>query len=117
MLARLSVVFVVYFAATVALAQDPAATEPLATEPQGGLIVADLEQQLTSGLKIRLEEEQKFVDAVIVLVEQKRLPVSLVKSAFHWSRRKNPKVPYPYFERAMRLTAEKIGVAIVVPTG
>jgi hypothetical protein len=111
----LLVVLVLCFARGI-FAQDSNGAEGLATEPQGGVIIADLEQQLTAGLKIRREEEQRFVDAVMALVEQKQLPVSLVKSVFHWSRRKNPKVPYPYFERAMRLTAEKIGVEIIVPT-
>ena len=45
----------------------------------------------------------------------KRLPVSLVKSVFHWSRRSRQSA-LPIFQRAMRLTAEKIGVEIVVST-
>lgn len=114
MLIRIAFFLVVLLATRFAVAQDQAAFEPLATEPQGGVIVADLEQQLLAGLKIRREQEQKFIAAVINLVEEKRLPVSLVKSIFHWSRRKNPKVPFPYFERGMRITAEKVGVQIVV---
>ena len=115
MLARILAVAVVLLLARTALAQGPFVQEPLATESPGGTIVADLEEQLTAGLKIRREEEEKFVATVIELVEEGRLPVSLVKSAFHWSRRKNAKTPFPYFERALRLTAEKIGVEIVVP--
>jgi hypothetical protein len=116
MVTRISLFVLTLLVANIAVAQDAGVTEPLATEAGGGIIVADLEQQLTAGLKLRRDQEKAFVDAVISHVEQKRLPVSLVKSVFHWSRRKNPKVPYPYFERAMRLTAEKIGVEIVVPT-
>lgn len=116
MIARTIVIALLLGLASAAVAQDAGVTEPLATEAGGGIIVADLEQQLTAGLKLRRDQEKAFVEAVISLVEQKRLPVSLVKSVFHWSRRKNPKVPYPYFERAMRLTAERIGVEIVVPT-
>jgi hypothetical protein len=114
MIARLLVFALVLLAARCAAAQDN--FQSLATEPQGGVIIADLEEQLTAGLKIRREEEERFVAAVLQLVEEKRLPVSMVKSVFHWARRKNAKVPYPYFERAMRLTAAKIGVEIIVPT-
>jgi hypothetical protein len=115
MLLRSLLVSVMLLAACSAMAQD-SATTPLATESQGGIIVADLEEQLFAGLKLRRDEEKAFVAAVINLVETKRLPVSLVKSVFHWARRKNSKTPFPYFERAMRLTAERIGVEIVVPT-
>ena len=115
MFARYLPIVLLFSLAGPALAQDAVATPSLETESQGGILVADLEQQLMAGLNIRREEEKKFVNAVISLVEAKRIPVSLVKSVFHWSRRKNPKVPYPYFERAMRLTAEKINVVIVVP--
>lgn len=116
MLARTLAFALALLSAGSAFAQDQFVPEPLAGDAQGGIIIADLEDQLTAGLKIRQAEEERFVAAVLMLVEEKRLPVSLVKSVFHWSRRKNPKVPFPYFERAMRLTAEKIGVEIVVPT-
>ena len=55
--------------ANVVFAQDGGVTEPLSTETQGGTIVADLEQQLTAGLKLRLDQEKAFVDAVLGLLK------------------------------------------------
>ena len=46
------------------------------------------------------------------LVRNGRLPISVVKGSFQYARRRNLVIPYPYFERVMRLRAQKLGVAI-----
>jgi hypothetical protein len=115
MLLRCLSVVCVLLCAALASAQDEFGSNAIATDAQGGTIVADLEQQLMAGLKVRRDVEKAFVLKVVELVEQKVLPVSIVKSSFHWARRKNPKVPFPYFERSLRITADKIGVEIIVP--
>lgn len=73
--------------------------------------VASLKDQLQDGLQARLPREFAFVDHVVKLVNEGKLPRSLVDSTFLWARPKKP-YPFPYFERALRIRAARIGVAL-----
>jgi hypothetical protein len=76
--------------------------------------VADLKDQLKNGLLARRPEDRAFLDRVVQMVEEDRLPIDLVKGTFHWARRKKP-YPYnafPYFERALRTRAAELGIKI-----
>ena len=73
--------------------------------------VADLKQTLEKGLKARRPAEFAFIAKVVNLVNQKKLTLRLVLSTFKWARNKRPH-PYPYFQRAMRTQAAKLGVTI-----
>jgi hypothetical protein len=83
----------------------------LPPQPATAAQVADLQEQLEFGLKTRRPAEIAFIARVVTLVEQDRLPLALVKSTFQWARPKQPR-PFPYFERAMRIRAARIGVQI-----
>ena len=72
----------------------------------------DLRDQLYFGLRTFLPEQQAFVDDVVARVEAGELPRSMVNVVFVWSRKRRPKIPYPYFEFVMRLLAEKRGVIL-----
>lgn len=76
--------------------------------------VAGLQQQLENGLQARLPREFQFIARVVALVQQKKLPLPLVQSTFVWARRQvtGRKYPFPYFERALRIRAKRIGVEI-----
>src|SRR5688500_10871699 len=72
--------------------------------------VADLKQQLESGLKARRPEEFEFIEKVVTMVGNDTLPLDLVMSTFLWTR-KNPKAreyPFVYFQRALRERAKKL---------
>ena len=73
--------------------------------------VADLQDQLVSGLKVRRPVDLAFIARVIRLVEQDRLPLSMVLSTHQWAYPKTPR-PFPYFQRAMRIRAARIGVQL-----
>jgi hypothetical protein len=73
--------------------------------------VADLQEQLEDGLKARLPREFAFIDRVVALVREGRLPLDLVKGTFQWARSKRP-YPFPYFERGLRLRAAKLGITL-----
>jgi hypothetical protein len=73
--------------------------------------VANLQEQLESGLKARRPAEFAFIRRVVSLVQQGRLPLPLVVSTFRWAQAKY-KHPLPYFERALRIRAARIGVQI-----
>ena len=72
----------------------------------------ELKQQLYFGLRTFLPEQQAFLDEVVARVDSGELPRSMVNVVFVWSRKRRPKIPYPYFEIAMRLLAEKRGVIL-----
>ncbi len=79
-----------------------------------GQRVADLQDLLEKGLRARLPREFRFIRRVVRLVEQGKLPLPMVISTFEWARRQvvGRKYPFPYFERALRLRARRIGVTI-----
>lgn len=70
-----------------------------------------LEDVLTKGLRARRPAEFKFVSNVCDSVQRGEIPRSLVQRTFLWARRKN-KHPFQYFERAMQIQAEKLGVVL-----
>lgn len=76
--------------------------------------VGDLKDQLEKGLKARRPAELAFIAHVVVLVETKKLPLPLVKSVFQWARKRGAKTnyPFPYFKRALRIRAKKLGIII-----
>jgi hypothetical protein len=85
----------------------PPAENPAAVEGA----VANLKVQLQAGLKARLPGEFAFIDRVVAMVEQKKLPFDLVQSTFMWARVKKP-YPFPYFENGLRTRAAKQGIEI-----
>lgn len=72
-----------------------------------------LKDTLEKGLKARLPTEFAFINRVVTLVDQGRLPRKLVLGTFDYARKKgHPKYPFPRFQRAMILRAAKIGVRL-----
>jgi hypothetical protein len=77
----------------------------------GGVTLPTLKQQLQIGLLARTPDEQAFVDEVVSMVNSGELPLSLVQSTFLWARRHKP-YPMQYFERALRVRANELGISI-----
>jgi len=67
-----------------------------------------LREQLKLGLKARREIEFKYIESVAKSVENKTLPLELVRSTFLWARKKKP-YPFQYFQRGLRIRASKAG--------
>ena len=76
--------------------------------------IASLEDQLTKGLRAVTPEQQQFVHLVVTLVEQGRLPRALVNLVYKWALERNPSVPFPYFEYALKVLAKRRGVQMVI---
>ncbi len=77
----------------------------------GGVTVPTLKQQLQTGLLARTPQEQEFLDKVVAMVDSGELPLGLVQSTFLWARRHRP-YPMQYFERALRIRANDVGISI-----
>src|SRR5690606_32392281 len=70
-----------------------------------------LNDLLARGLRARRVEEFEFIDKVVELVEQNKLPLRLVQAAYLWSRNKRP-YPMIYFQQALIRLAAREGIAI-----
>ena len=72
------------------------------------------ETQLQAVLRTRFPEEQQFVGSIVYLVQTEKIPKNIVDSAWLWVRKNRPTTNYPfvYFERVLRLEAEKLKLEI-----
>jgi len=78
-----------------------------------------LRDQLTSGLRATTKTDKAFIDQVVILVEQGKLPRRLVDGTFLWARdraaRRSPTRrlrPMVYFQPALVARAKRIGVQL-----
>lgn len=90
----------------------PVAAQEVQAAASQGQVGADV-QKLGDQLKARLyatrDDEKAYIDAVVKLVDQGKLPRSLVQSTFQWARFKKPR-PIIYFFKALEIRAEKMGL-------
>ena len=69
------------------------------------------EAQLNAVLMTRRLEERAYIEQVVQLVADQKLPKRIVDSSWLWIRKNRPNTrnPFVYFERILRLQAEKLG--------
>lgn len=75
-----------------------------------GVQVATLEQQLINRLKATTEDRQAYIRLVVQKTETGELETARVIGIERYAIRRNPNFPFPYFERAMRHEASKLGI-------
>ena len=77
----------------------------------------EFERQLNAILKTRRDEEKEFVGQVVNQIRLGLIPSKLVTTSFKWVRNKRPTTKYPfiYFERVLRLQAERLGMEDEIP--
>ncbi|MEM9367752.1 MAG: hypothetical protein AAGD07_17310 [Planctomycetota bacterium] len=73
---------------------------------------ARLEEQLINRLRATREEQKAYIRYVVNLVENDRLETRLVVAVERYALRRKPLYAFPFFERALRFEAAKIGVAL-----
>lgn len=84
-----------------------------ATEPATARgAIASLEERLKAGLRVQAPADVAFCDRVIERVRSGDLPAQLVDSTYLWAVRRGRKYPFPAFQYALRLKAEKLGVSL-----
>ncbi|WP_145097281.1 hypothetical protein [Anatilimnocola aggregata] len=71
-----------------------------------------LADRLNAGLKCRRPEEFAFVEAVVLLVDQKKLTTELVLGTYRWAAEQRPDFPFYYFQYGLRRRAAAIGVTV-----
>jgi hypothetical protein len=76
------------------------------------LNTVELRIQLQNGLRVFLPEQVAFLNAALAAVDSGRIPRSMINMVYVWAIRRNPKVPFPYFEVALRTLADRRGVTL-----
>lgn len=71
----------------------------------------ELRSLLEVGLKPASAQQAAFLDKIVELVGEGRLPLEMVEGTFIWARRQSGWA-YPYFEQALRLRARRAGIKI-----
>ncbi len=66
-----------------------------------------LHQMLTKGLKATRENEKLYIDRVVLLVAEDKLPLSLVYASFDYARKRRPDYPFPYFHYSLTTLAKR----------
>ncbi len=75
------------------------------------------ETQLNAILKTRLEQEKEFVKGIVDQVRAENLSTRLINTSFKWVRNKRPNVKnsFIYFERVLRILANRQGLGEFIP--
>jgi len=84
----------------------------LGAEQPNATKAVSLEDQLKTGLRARSPEDVAFIKDVVSLVQRGELPAKLVNSTYIWAIQHQRKYPFPAFERALRIQADKLGVGL-----
>ncbi len=74
--------------------------------------IAPLSDQLNQGLRAVTPAQKRFVSVVVAYVERGRLPRALVNLVYSWALKRNSRMPFPYFEYALRVLAKRRGVTL-----
>ena len=71
-----------------------------------------LRELLIKGLKVTRKDEEAFIDYVVELVVEQRLPVALVYASFQYARKQRPDIPFPYFVYSLQSLARRNKIEI-----
>ena len=74
--------------------------------------VATLEELLINQLRATTEDRKAYIRMVIQLVDAGTFEKRHLIAIQRYALRRNPDFPFPYFERAMRFEAEKLGITL-----
>jgi len=77
--------------------------------PASATRVATLEDQLINRLKATTEDRQAYIRLVVAKTEAGIFDRGRILAFERYAMRKNPQLPFPYFERVMRVEAERVG--------
>lgn len=72
--------------------------------------VVSLEDQLKNGLRVSRPKQQAFIKVVVHHVDHGKLPRAMVTLVYDWAIKRNPAVPFPYFQYALRALSRRRGI-------
>jgi hypothetical protein len=71
-----------------------------------------LEDQLRFGLRATQQSQFDYISTVVASVESGQTPRAMVNIVYRWAVKRNPIVPLPYFQFAMRELSRRRGVTL-----
>lgn len=74
--------------------------------------ITPLKDQLEKGLRATTPAQRAFVTTVVNAVNNKTLPRAMVNLVFKWALERNKRIPFPYFEFALRALAKRRGIVL-----
>lgn len=74
--------------------------------------MATLQEQLVNRLRAFDPDQRRYIEMVVKKVREGELSTRLVQAVHIYAVRRNPHFPFPFFERALRVEAGKLGVAL-----
>lgn len=74
--------------------------------------LSNLEDQLRFGLRCTQPAQIEYIRVIVSAVETGQIPRAMVNLVYRWALQRNPKVPLPYFQFAMRELARRRGVTL-----
>lgn len=89
-----------------------ARADDVAPAIEDGKTAVTLESRLTTGLKARRPEDVEFVERVAEMVRTGQLPAKVVDTTFLWAIRRRQSYPFPAFQKALRIQADRLGIDI-----
>lgn len=89
-----------------------ARADDVAPDTEDGKPAVTLESRLTTGLKAKRPEDVAFVERVAEMVRTGQLPAKVVDSTFLWAIRRRQSYPFPAFQKALRIQADRLGIDI-----
>ena len=79
---------------------------------RGSRNVVPLIDQLANGLRASRPGDIEFLNVVVQRVDEGKLPQGMVNLVYRWAIERNPRVPFPYFQLAMRELSRRRGVTL-----
>jgi hypothetical protein len=79
---------------------------------RGNRNTVPLIDQLTNGLRVSRPSDIQFLKVVVFKVEKGELPQGMINLVYRWAIRRNPQIPFPYFQLAMRELSRRRGVEL-----
>jgi len=77
-----------------------------------GRHVVPLIDQLVNGLRVSRMEDIEFLQVLVHHVDQGKLPQGMVNLVYRWALQRNPRIPFPYFQLAMRELSRRRGITL-----
>ena len=66
-----------------------------------------LREMLIKGLKVTRDDQKEYINYIVSLVAQDKLPVALVYASFQYARTRRPSYPFPYFVFSVQTLAKR----------
>ena len=85
---------------------------PTFSQPMAKVDPDSLREELVNGLRATRDDQKNFIDHIVTMVDEGKLPVSLVYASFRWARKRRSDYPFPYFKYAVRELAKRKRILI-----